>query len=323
MNKNDKKKIFDYIFSNNDIPEDLKRDFYDFFLVNGEDREIEEAIESELSKQNTDKLTNDDIRGLLRLSEAVKRRKPSNIFKKIAIAVCSSAAAFLLFAGGLEYSRSKVPVRKETTLLAAEQNVSKFKLPDGSEIWLSEGSSLSYSDQMKGRKRKVTLNGEAYFKVKKDASHPFIVGFADNTELEVLGTVFDAVSNKERHLSEVILKEGSVRISNPSFSGPVLMRPNDKFTFSSNIIQISQVDASTYRWYEKVLVFDRAGVGEIFDNLSRRYNMEIIMNAKFPSTKLLSLTIDGDSIEDVMNVMGKLLPISWTLHGNTLVINNK
>jgi hypothetical protein len=51
--------------------------------------------------------------------------------------------------------------------------------------------------------------------------------------------------------------------------------------------------------------------------------MEIIMNAKFPSTKLLSLTIDGDSLEDVMNVMGKLLPISWTFHGNTLVINNK
>ena len=50
----------------------------------------------------------------------------------------------------------------------------KVILPDGSEVWLNAESSLEFPTSF-SNSRKVILNGEAYFKVTRDESKPFIV----------------------------------------------------------------------------------------------------------------------------------------------------
>ncbi len=51
----------------------------------------------------------------------------------------------------------------------------KLTLPDGSEVWLNAASSIRYPIAFNGKERKVELQGEAYFEVKKNARQPFIV----------------------------------------------------------------------------------------------------------------------------------------------------
>ena len=51
----------------------------------------------------------------------------------------------------------------------------KVVLSEGTEVFLNSDSRLAYPTVFKGKERVVSLEGEAYFKVAKDAAHPFIV----------------------------------------------------------------------------------------------------------------------------------------------------
>jgi ferric-dicitrate binding protein FerR (iron transport regulator) len=50
----------------------------------------------------------------------------------------------------------------------------KIVLPDGSQVWLNAGSNLDYNNSVFNKDlREVTLNGEAYFDVTKNAGQTF------------------------------------------------------------------------------------------------------------------------------------------------------
>lgn len=69
----------------------------------------------------------------------------------------------------------------------------KVVLSDGTEVFLNSDSRLAYPTVFKGKERVVSLEGEAYFKVTKDAKHPFIVK-SGNLQVRVLGTEFNVRS---------------------------------------------------------------------------------------------------------------------------------
>ncbi|MCC9624498.1 FecR domain-containing protein [Thalassospira sp. MA62] len=80
-------------------------------------------------------------------------------------------------------------------------------LADGSVVHLAPDSALSLDD---GDPRKVTLlEGEAFFEVTPDASHPFVVT-AGHTKTTVLGTAFN-VRNGATGV-DVMVEQGHVRV---------------------------------------------------------------------------------------------------------------
>ena len=87
----------------------------------------------------------------------------------------------------------------------------KLILSDGTEVYLNADSRLVYPSRFTGKERSVFLDGEAYFRVAKDAGHPFIVR-TQTLQTRVLGTEFN-VSGYEGSDTEVTLVEGSVEVS--------------------------------------------------------------------------------------------------------------
>lgn len=63
-------------------------------------------------------------------------------------------------------------------------------LADGTTVHLNAGSKLLYPVRFVGKRRIVTLEGEAYFDVRKDEEHPFVVRTRFG-EVTVLGTAFN------------------------------------------------------------------------------------------------------------------------------------
>ena len=61
----------------------------------------------------------------------------------------------------------------------------------------------------KGKNRNVSLSGEAYFEVHKDARHPFIVR-ADEVEVKVLGTHFNLEAYPDDPEIKTTLLEGAL-----------------------------------------------------------------------------------------------------------------
>jgi ferric-dicitrate binding protein FerR (iron transport regulator) len=69
----------------------------------------------------------------------------------------------------------------------------KLILPDGTKVWLNAASSITYPTIFAEDRRVVSITGEVYFEVTKNARKPFTVRTYSD-EITVLGTSFNVNS---------------------------------------------------------------------------------------------------------------------------------
>lgn len=99
----------------------------------------------------------------------------------------AAAAVLILLTGGWFF----LSQRSTSSSIMITLTAGRFILPDKSEVWLKENSRLQYDSLGFGETyRAVTLlEGEAFFDVQQDVSHPFLVN-SNGVETKVLGTSF-------------------------------------------------------------------------------------------------------------------------------------
>jgi len=138
---------------------------------------------------------------------------------------------------------------------------SEVMLPDGTKVYLNAGSRLAYPDQFTGKSREVMLVGEAYFEVKHDSKHPFVV-LVNELKIKDLGTEFNVSAYAEDNTIQTVLNQGSVSISrlNSGFlERELVLKPNQMASFNktSSETKVYDVDASYYSiWTQGLLSFD-------------------------------------------------------------------
>lgn len=143
-------------------------------------------------------------------------------------------AAVLLLLLGIGYGigswreHSAPDVIVQNQLITAKGSKGRFTLPDGSVVWLNSETKLTYPNQFADDRRLVSLEGEAYFEVAKDAKKPFVVQ-AGEIDVEVLGTCFDLDSYSSGEFVKTALLSGSVKISGKALKDPVYLKPDELF----------------------------------------------------------------------------------------------
>ena len=110
-------------------------------------------------------------------------------------------------------------------------------MPDGTDVWLGPGTSLSYDDTFRVDGRNVELDGEAYFDVTHDAQHPFIVT-TSAFRVRVLGTVFNVRSFSGESVAEATLAEGSVALQHPGGRHLICLHPGQQAVYDADAEQL-------------------------------------------------------------------------------------
>lgn len=253
------------------------------------------------------------------------RLEKRKIFRSKALKYCiAAAAAAALFLTGAATSELLTGKRQETVLMASSENISSYTLPDGSKVWLNKNSWLAYNQRFGKRTRQVALKGEGYFEVNRDERRPFIVKMQNDLDIKVLGTTFNACNYPSLNKAEVILRSGSVQVSDNGRNEYVILKPNQKFTWNEGTAEISSVNAmNCCRWFEHRLVFDNVKLKDILENLSHKYQTEISLNVGNLADKHMSMTIRDESVEDILDILTTLLPIRWRYQGAEIIIENK
>lgn len=253
------------------------------------------------------------------------RLEKRKLFRSKALKYCiAAAAAAAIFLTGAATSELVTGKRQETVLMASSENISSYTLPDGSKVWLNKNSWLAYNQKFGKRTRQVTLKGEGYFEVNRDEQRPFIVKMQNNLDIKVLGTTFNACNYPSLNKAEVILRSGSVQVSDNGRNEYVILKPNQKFTWNEGSAEISSVNAmNCCRWFEHRLVFDNVKLKDILENLSHKYQTEISLNVGNLADKHMSMTIRDESVEDILDILTTLLPIRWRYQGAEIIIENK
>jgi len=152
----------------------------------------------------------------------------------------------------------------------------KINLADGSEVWLNSATKLEFPLAFPGATREITINGEAYLKVAKNAAKPFIVHLP-HSSVQVLGTEFN-VNSYDSGVVKVALVEGSVNMQAPT--GASRLVPGKQAIYhAGQPISEEIFDArSVLSWRKGLFYFNNASLQEISKVLPRWYGINIAID---------------------------------------------
>ncbi len=164
-------------------------------------------------------------------------------------------------------------------------------LPDGTKVWLNSASSLTYPTKFSNNERKVTLTGEGYFEVAKNAKAPFTVTTEDQS-ITVLGTHFNVRSYGRKSATQTTLMEGSVRVNPISKTDTQdasrTLKPGEQSILNAKRrLEVKKVNASNViSWKDDLFYFEDTDIRSVMEEFSRWYNFEFEFEGTMPATKL-------------------------------------
>ena len=158
------------------------------------------------------------------------------------------------------------------TLTNNSGNKYSLTLADGTQAYLDAQSSITYPINFSGKLREVSVTGQAYFKVKHSAAHPFLVHVKNQT-IEDIGTEFN-IRAYEGDVATTLI-EGSVRVQLNSTGKDVLLTPGQQTAVTGNKLVVKDADLEeTVDWLQGKLIFSHRELGDILADVSRIYGVQ-------------------------------------------------
>lgn len=166
----------------------------------------------------------------------------------------------------------------QTIYVPAGQRIN-ITLPDGTNVWLNARTTIQYPISFNSDKRKIILDGEAYFDVAKNKKIPFIV-HTDKYEVEVTGTKFNVEAYADKDEFEATLMEGQVKIaSNTNQSQVITLAPDSKAYLKDGKLAVAPVDDyNPYRWKDGLICFKNESFTSIMKEFEKYYGINIYVN---------------------------------------------
>lgn len=203
-------------------------------------------------------------------------------------------------------------------------------LPDGSKVVLAKGARISYNMLMNGSKREVTLSGEAFFDVAKNAEQPFYI-YTQNVVVKVLGTSFKVTASGNHE--SVAVKTGKVS---------VYLKGQDLEQSAARIVLPQQVcrypgsgrELITETFTEKLQIagglelarsynFEDAPLDSVINTLEKMYAIPIQYNADTFAGCFITISLGDESLEEILKVITRTVDASYSYSGYGITLKGK
>jgi ferric-dicitrate binding protein FerR (iron transport regulator) len=229
-----------------------------------------------------------------------------------------SGASAVLRQGGLSYDTTGAAGYSMNTLMTPRGRQFTLTLPDGSKVWLNAASSLTYPTRFTGTERKVTLTGEAYFEVAKNAARPFIVAVND-LEVQVLGTGFNVNGYEDEAETITTLVEGAVLVSRGGEK--MKLQPGEQSAAGKAAMRLQRdanIDEIT-AWKDGNFYFDNSTLPVILRQFARWYNVEVVYEGPVQDRQFFGMISRRESLASVLKLL-QAGDIKFRIEGNKLFV---
>lgn len=274
------------------LPFDFQERPVDTAIIDGEWESLQGRIEAS------------SVQPVPALKKPISRR-PRMLFprwSKIAASV-----ALLVFFSYFLYESVLNPTIEHKTLYG--QQVS-FTLPDSSVVELNANSTLAYR---KRNPRKVWLDGEAFFQVKKKpGSGANFEVVTNDLIVEVLGTAFNVASSGLR--TEVVLEEGSVKLNlNRDFEREIYLEPGDLVAFEANsstsLIKEKVKPKLVSSWKNGVLQFEDVSLSSVMLRIEEIYGWESTYLNEDLKNRKISVPLPANDLNSALILLSKAIGV--------------
>jgi transmembrane sensor len=250
------------------------------------------------------------------------------IIKRLSIWVGSAAAVLALtfFAWSWYVNHKTLAPQSDGQIVNVPYNrVMHLTLPDSSRVWLNAGSVFRYPKKFIGKTRTVELlEGRAFFDVKHQTQHPFIVK-TKNLNITVLGTSFDVRSYQKEGTTQVRVVTGKVGITVPNgiHKDAIMLLPKQQIILSnvsSHLVTEVAHDAKVSEWTKNNFVFEQESLGNVFKALEKEYNTQISVENKKLLDERITIKLNNQHLDTIMEILSYTKHFKYQMANDSTVI---
>ena len=244
----------------------------------------------------------------------------------------SAAAAIIIFIViTVPFFNTKTTVSSSKFAVTSADRTLNSTLPDGSSVLLSKHSKIEYTFDTQKQIRLTKLSGKAFFNVKRDIRHRFVVE-ANRGGVEVLGTKFSVNELRNKDVLVYVLsgkvKVFLVRASKDTLSLIItsgerarIMANNDTIIRQTQKIPAFHTVNKTYTVH-KTITFRNTNLPTIMAKLGKSYSVNIKLDDSVDKKLRFSSSFKDNSLNEILAVITQTLNLDYTKKGNTYYITN-
>ncbi len=160
--------------------------------------------------------------------------------------------------------------------------IGSMVLPDGTKVWLNSSTYIKYPNSFEGDTREIELDGEAFFKVKRDDQKKFIV-HTQQSSITVLGTSFNVDAYSYNDFITTTVVDGSVEFSYETEfnkTKTITMAPKEQVFYNKENHKAEKKDtyiAKDIAWMKGQIVLRDTPLSEVLWILNKRFNVEFVI----------------------------------------------
>ena len=196
-------------------------------------------------------------------------------------------------------------------------------LADGTEVFLNAETRMRFPDRFTGGTREIFLDGEAFFDVRRDERHPFVVRAGD-VSVRVLGTTFNVRAYADANTSATLVS-GSVRFTSEGDS--VVLRPGQQCELNAMNRRLSVREAdvmSVLAWKDGDFVFRNEPLENVMEEVARWYDVDVVYASDELRTRKVYLYMDRpDTVEDMLEQLTLLGGVDYEIMDNRITLKEK
>ena len=326
--KTDIKKIIDLLYQKRPLGKQELSDIGDFLKNSGNMDELN-AYLNEIPEERSSsdiKLNVENIWEEIRKPE--KRTFPLRSFSAIRKYAAILLFPLFIYSSWVTYQHFFKP-DNYFTLVTHKGEQTNVILPDGSSAWLNVDTRITYNTSYGKKDRELTVTGEAFFKVKKNAAKPFIVHI-QNMDVKALGTAFNVKGYENDLMVQTSLFEGKVNVKVNDSKGHLkqqILTPGQSLIFSkktdsANMKKFNQETVGG--WKDQQLIFENTPFNEVIRNTERWFNVRITYPANQFESDYLTLRLKkGETLERLLEIIDETIGISYKIKNNDITLKKK
>jgi len=250
--------------------------------------------------------------------------KPAHKVITLWRSIAAAAAVVLLVTFAALYKNEvleAIDPAKQVELATAPGKHRQLSLPDGTRIWLSPGSHISYPDKFRAKERLVKLEGEAFFDVVHDENHPFVIQ-SGQLKTVVLGTSFNVKAYPDQIISEVTVISGKVAVQEHNLpkSKQAIMVLNQRAVYNKtdrSLIKENYPNASKFLSQRTGLFsYDGASLQTVADDLANQYGISINLALGIAQKGFYGHINTNEPVDKTLDKLCAVMDLRWNKLNN-------
>jgi Fe2+-dicitrate sensor, membrane component len=244
----------------------------------------------------------------------------------------SAAAAIIIFiVVSIPFFNKNTVASSPEFAVASANSALMSTLPDGSSALLSKHSKIEYTFDTQKQIRLTRLYGKAFFNVKRDIKHRFIVE-ANRGGVEVLGTKFSVNEKKNKDVMVYVLSgrvkvflarahKDTLSLIITNGEKAVIKASSDTIMKLTKNVLVSHVPNKIFKVH-KIITFKNKDLSTIMAKLERSYSAKIKIDDAVDKTLCFSSSFKDNSLNEILTVITQTLNLDYTKKGNVYYITN-